>query len=85
MAIVSLRVDSTGGSLVIIGQRASAALSSLEKVDAVRSSRLVGPVTRELVAGREMERASIHFAFTSRAGAIQPKASLRTALADGQR
>ncbi|HEX6053628.1 MAG TPA: hypothetical protein VFZ21_30370 [Gemmatimonadaceae bacterium] len=84
-AIVSFRVDSAAGSLVVLGQRATAALSSLEKVDDVVNPRLAGPVTRELVAGRELERASIQFLLFPRGGATRPEATTPAAGSRGER
>lgn len=61
-AMVALRVDSAGGSLVAVAPRAPAVLMPLERVPGVRVPEIVGPVTREVMAGREVERVTVRFA-----------------------
>jgi hypothetical protein len=60
-AMVALRIDTAGGSIVALGARAAALVPALEKVPGVVGPEIVGPVTRETAAGREVERATIRF------------------------
>jgi hypothetical protein len=62
-AILSLQVDTAGGSLVALGERATSVVASLETTRSVTSPRLVGPITREVVGGKELDRVSIRFGF----------------------
>lgn len=63
-ALVSLRVDSAGGSLVALAPRAAAVLSAVERVQGVTGPEITGAVTRESAAGRQVERVSIRFGMT---------------------
>lgn len=63
-ALVTLRVDSSGGSLVALAPRAETVLTALEKVPGLGGTEVVGPVTREVVLGREVERVSVRFRLT---------------------
>jgi hypothetical protein len=60
-AVVALRIDSAGGSIVVIAPRAAPVLARLERVAGVGATEIVGPVTKELVASRELERVTIRF------------------------
>lgn len=60
-ALVAFRVDSAGGSLVALAPRAAAVVQPLERVPGVVAPEIVGPVTREHSAGREIERVGIRF------------------------
>jgi hypothetical protein len=60
-ALVALRVDSAGGTLVGLAPRAAAVLQPLERVPGVVSPEIVGPVTREVAAGRPVERVTLRF------------------------
>jgi hypothetical protein len=73
VALVSLQLDSVSGSLVALSPRASAVLPPLERVSGIASPEIVGPVTREVAAGRQVERVTVRFRLTggdaaSRAG-----------------
>ncbi len=61
-ALLMIRLDSLGGTLVAVGPRASTLVSRLDSMPAVSAPEIVGPVTREVVAGRELERATVRFA-----------------------
>jgi hypothetical protein len=61
-ALVALRVDTAGGSLVALAPRAESVVQPLEKVQGLVSPQIVGPVTRETLLGRQLERVTIHFA-----------------------
>ena len=60
-ALVSLHVDTAGGTLVALAPRASPVLSALERVPGVTAPEITGPVTREAAAGRQVERVGIRF------------------------
>jgi hypothetical protein len=64
-AMVALRIDSAGGSLVAVAPRAPAVLMPLERVPGIRAPEIVGPVTREVLGGREVERVTVRFALDS--------------------
>ena len=60
--VVSLRLDPDGaGSLSGYAPRAAAIVARLERAGLVRRAALEGPVTREVVAGRELERFALRF------------------------
>ncbi|HEU4882496.1 MAG TPA: hypothetical protein VFT45_09635 [Longimicrobium sp.] len=60
-AIVAFRVDTAGGSVVALAPRAAAVVRPLEKVPGIVAPEIVGPVTREALAGRELERVTVRF------------------------
>jgi len=60
-ALVSLRVDTIGGTLTAVAPRATDVLPQLAEIASIESSRLAGVVTRELMGGARVERATIHF------------------------
>jgi hypothetical protein len=60
-AIVAFRADSTSGSIVALAARGGAVLSALEEAEGLVTPEIFGPVTREIVAGRELERVTIRF------------------------
>lgn len=60
-AIVSLRVDSTEGSFVAVSPHVADLLGELGTVDQMSSPRIIGSVTREMVAGVRLERAAFRF------------------------
>jgi hypothetical protein len=72
-ALVSLRVDSAGGSLVALAPRAASVLAPLERVPAITAPAIVGPVTREIAAGRQVERVNIRFGLSRQATATITK------------
>jgi hypothetical protein len=61
-ALVSFQADSASGSLVALAPRAAAIVQPLETVPGVAAPEIVGPVTREALLGRELERVTIRFA-----------------------
>lgn len=75
-ALLTLRVDSAGGTLVALTPRAGAVLTALESLPELESPEIVGPVTREMAAMREVERVSLRFRLSppnrSRVGAGVP-------------
>ena len=66
-ALVTFRVDSAGGNVVALGPRAAQVLSALEHVPGLGAPEMVGPVTREIADGREVERVTIRFRAASTA------------------
>ncbi len=60
-ALVAFRVDSAGGTVVAVSPRAAGVVAALEKVPGIASPRIVGPVTRERVGARELERITVRF------------------------
>lgn len=70
-ALVTLRVDSAGGTLVALAPRAAALIERLEHVPGLATPTFVGPVTREVAASSEVERVAIRFSW--------PRMSVRAA------
>lgn len=70
-AMVAMRIDSLGGSIVVLSPRVAAVLGRLDAAPGFVGTEIVGPVTREVVAGRELERAAIKFRFARTTGAGQ--------------
>ncbi len=62
-ALVALRVDTAGGSIVALAPRAATVVAAIEKAPGIVSPEIVGPVTREAAAGRQVERVSVRFRF----------------------
>jgi hypothetical protein len=63
-ALASLHVDSAGGTIIIVAPRLENALGRLDSVQAISAAEISGPVVRQITAGTELERASIHFRFS---------------------
>jgi hypothetical protein len=64
--IVSMRLDSAGGTFVALAPRAADVLSSLEKIPLVAVPEIVGPVTPERIATVERERFTVRFRWQAR-------------------
>jgi hypothetical protein len=60
-ALVTVRLARHTGSLVALTPRAAAVLVRLEGVRGIGAAEIVGPVTREVVAGKTLERVTIRF------------------------
>jgi hypothetical protein len=60
-AIVALRVDSTGGSLVVMSSSAAAVVAGVEHAPGVVQAEIEGPVTREVLNGTSAERVTVRF------------------------
>ncbi|MDB4913036.1 MAG: hypothetical protein JWM95_680 [Gemmatimonadetes bacterium] len=60
-AITTLRVDSTSGALTVLTVHAPATLDAMAGIPGIAHPQLAGSITREMSAGRELERASIRF------------------------
>lgn len=67
-AIVSLRVERAEATMVAITPRAGAMFAPLQRVPGITFLEIVGPVTREVVRGREFERATLRFGAHQRTG-----------------
>jgi hypothetical protein len=66
--LVTLRIDSIGGTAVLLTNRTADALRAFDSVAGVDAPEIVGPVTKEINAGRELERATIRFRFIDATG-----------------
>jgi hypothetical protein len=62
-ALVTLRVDSAGGTVVALAPRAAILIERLEHVPSLTTPTFVGPVTREVAAASEVERVAIRFSW----------------------
>jgi hypothetical protein len=60
-ALVTFRLARQSGSLVALTPRAAAVVVGLESVRGLEAAEIVGPVTREVVAGKTLERVTIRF------------------------
>ncbi len=60
-AIMTLRVDSAEGSFVAMSPHVTDVLSELGSIEQMIGPRIVGSVTREMVAGARVERAAFRF------------------------
>jgi hypothetical protein len=65
-AIVSVRIDSVGGTIVALTPRGAALLPAMRQVAEIDSTQFGSPVSREIVDGRELERVALRFRFPSR-------------------
>lgn len=77
--LVTVRLDSAGGNLVALAARAAQVVTQLETMGEVDAPEVVGPVTREQIAGREKERVTVHFRW-SRAATPTQAAAQREAI-----
>lgn len=60
-SLVALRVAREAGNLVALTPRAAAVITKLETVPGIEGAEIVGPVTRELLAGKTLERVTVRF------------------------
>jgi hypothetical protein len=60
-ALVAVRADTAGGSIVALAPRAASVLAPLERVPGIGATEIVGPVTSEQAAGREVERVTVRY------------------------
>ncbi|MGH7719649.1 MAG: hypothetical protein ACREON_12500, partial [Gemmatimonadaceae bacterium] len=60
-ALVAFRSDSAAGSIVALAPRAAAVLTAMEHVPGVVGPEIFGPVTREVVKEKELERVTVRF------------------------
>jgi hypothetical protein len=73
-ALVSFRMDSAGGSVVALAPRAASVVSALERVPGVVAPEILGAVTREAAAGRQVERVTVRFGLAPLAAADSARA-----------
>jgi hypothetical protein len=59
--MVTARVDSLGGAVVVLAPHAASALASLDSVAGIAAPQIIGPVTKEVLGSRELERATVQF------------------------
>lgn len=62
-AIVSMHIDSLGGTLVVVGPQVLDVLPALSEIPRVRNPRVTGSVTHEVMNDRPLERAAFRFQF----------------------
>jgi hypothetical protein len=62
-ALVALRADSTGGTLVALAPRAALVMAALEGVPNLASPTIIGPITREVAGRAEVERVTVRFSW----------------------
>jgi hypothetical protein len=60
-ALVTVRFDSLGGAVVVLAPHAASTLASLDSVAGIAAPQIIGPVTKEVVGARELERATVQF------------------------
>lgn len=81
-ALLTLRTDSAGGTLVALAPRAAQVVTPLERMTGITRVQIVGPVTREVLGTQQLERITLQFRFVKtemRAGvdakALRPDAA----------
>jgi len=60
-ALVTLHLKRGAGNLVALTPRAATVLTSLDAIPGVEGVEIIGPVTREVLAGRTLERVTVRF------------------------
>jgi hypothetical protein len=78
-AIVSLHVDSIGGTLVALAPVGTTVLPGIAGASGIASAEITGAVTRETVAGAVLQRlvTAFHFSRPSRARPVPPSRAVR--------
>ena len=71
-AIVSIRIDSAGGSISAVAPHAADIIPALTGVDGIVLPRLVGAITREMVGSVRLERAAIRFRLPDQSRETRP-------------
>ena len=59
--LVTARIDSLGGAVVVLAPHAASTLASLDSLAGIAAPQIVGPVTKEVLGSRELERATVQF------------------------
>jgi hypothetical protein len=62
-ALVAVRVDAKGATLVVLTPTGISVQPRLASLDGIASAQLIGAVTREIIAGRALQRIAIALAF----------------------
>jgi hypothetical protein len=70
-AIVALRLDTLGGSLVALSPIGSELVSAVSTTPEVEALQLSAPITREVVGTTELQRTAMRFRFKRRAPAAR--------------
>lgn len=78
-AILSLRVDPRGASVVALAAPGESFLPALGEIEGVTTVQLVGAVTRERIQGREVQRIAAVLPFAARKPGGAPESHPRTA------
>jgi hypothetical protein len=60
-ALVTLRLARNEGNLVAVTPRAAAVLTTLEAIPGIDAAEIMGPVTREVLGGKTLERVTVRF------------------------
>ena len=60
-ALVAVRIDTAGGTLVALTPHAAPLLERLDRMTMIISPAIIGPITREVLAGAEVERVTVGF------------------------
>jgi len=60
-AVVALRLDSAGGTVVALTPRAATLVNRLDTIASVVGPEIVGPVTREIMNEKDLERVTVRF------------------------
>jgi hypothetical protein len=71
-ALIAFRADTAAGTVVALAPRAAAVVQPLAGVPGVVAPEIVGPVTREALAGRELERVTVRFGLDAARRAAPP-------------
>jgi len=61
VSLVTFRLDTTVANVVVLAPHAAALLPLLDKQPGISGAEILGAVSRELIAGRDLERASFRF------------------------
>lgn len=61
--VAAVRLDSAGGSIVVLAPHAGDAMAKIERLSDIEAPEIIGPVTREFVGQVEKERVTIRFAW----------------------
>jgi hypothetical protein len=65
--LVTVRFDSVGGAVVVLAPHAASTLASLDSVAGIAAPQIIGPVTKEVVGARELDRATVQFRLSEHA------------------
>lgn len=60
-ALVTLRIARNEGNLVALTPRAAVVVTRLETIPGIEGAEIIGPVTREVLLGKALERVTIRF------------------------
>lgn len=66
-AVTTLRMSGSDGSMMALTPRAAVLLTKLDGIRGVGGAEIVGPVTREVIAGKALDRVAVRFRLDVRA------------------